>query len=688
MLFSLLAHVALLLAAPTSDSTRLCVVDAATRAPMTGVRMTTSVDSARIVLDQCVTVQSGTVRLQRVGYRPRRVDIPLGTTAIVVALDPLARPAQRLPMQNVVSTRTDRSGNAASTGRMTATQTVADASAIGIGTINGLIATLPFTGIRSARGETGLTLRGARREQIAITLDGMPLNDPATGIADVSDVPLAGLASATVVLGADPLGTGPGAAGGVLALESAPQRLVALRLGAFGERSIEGAWRVKSKIALWNASASLHRAENNFDFDNTASVTATAQRERRINNDEARVSFAAGMLAAQTQLAVLASTSERGMVGAENVHTYDADRARTSRVLLRMQQTIGNVQLLAGVRTLSLAYTDPTRPTLNSTARATAGDLEVRGAAYHLAWRIGAGADGVYATGGVRQSRGRAFAVADYAHHSANNSLDVGARLDAIGAYGTLPSFSIGGDHVLLGARTSPSRVTINGRLSQALRVPTLYDLYFSSPQRLFVRALRPEHVTLDAEVGARVDLPTVLGALELQSSVVTRDTRDAIIWFPGNFGWSPANVGVERLRGLEARAQMHRAWGEYSAWITAYNAALTTGPLRIPAPYVSRVAGGGHVLVMAASFTASALVRGMGRRPFTAGPPDAAFELPKVLLLDLAISRRLRLRGNELLLALSLDNATDVHWQSVRGFPSPGRGWAFSTTLRQLPTP
>ncbi len=687
MAFPFLAHVGLFVAVSTSDSTHLCIVDAATRAAIAGVRMTTDVDSARIVVDHCVAVHTGAVQLQRVGYRPRRVDIPLGTTAIVVALDPVARPAQRLPVQNVVSTRTDRLGRAASSGRVTATQTVADARAIGVGTMNGLVATLPYSGLRSARGETGLMLRGARREQVAITLDGMPLNDPATGIADVSDVPLAGLASATVVLGADPLGTGPGAAGGVFALESAPQRLVALRLAAFGERSIEGAWRAKTKSVLWNASASLRRAANNFDFENTASVTTTPQRERRMNNDEARASLAAGMLTAHTQLAVLASTNEQGMVGAENVHTYDADRARTSRVLLRMQQTIHDVQLLAGVRTLSLAYTDPTRPTLNSNARATAGDLEVRGAAYNLAWRVGAGADGVNATGGVRQSRGRAFAVADYAYRSANNSLDVGARLDAIGAYGTLPSFSIGGDHVMIGARTTAPRFTINGRVAQALRVPTLYDLYFSSPQRLFVRTLRPEHVMLDAEVGARVDLPTVLGALELQSSVVRRDTRDAIIWFPGNFGWSPANVGVEQLRGLEGRARMHPAWGEYSAWITAYNAALTTGPLRIPAPYVPRIAGGAQFLVTVASYTGSALVRSMGRRPFTAGPRDAAFELPKVTLLDLAISRRLHVRGSELLVALSLNNATDAHWQSVRGFPSPGRGWAFSTTLRQLPT-
>jgi hypothetical protein len=83
---------------------------------------------------------------------------------------------------------------------------------------------------------------------------------------------------------------------------------------------------------------------------------------------------------------------------------------------------------------------------------------------------------------------------------------------------------------------------------------------------------------------------------------------------------------------------------------------------------------------------TASLSVRATGRRPYTAGPRDPAFELPAVTLGDIAIAHRLPLRASELLVTLSLDNATDVSWQSVRGFPSPGRSWAISTTLRHLP--
>ncbi|MDQ8162112.1 MAG: Plug domain-containing protein [Gemmatimonadota bacterium] len=95
--------------------------------------------------------------------------------------------------------------SAAGAGRTTVTLSTREARLAGASSVNALLALLPYATLRSARGETGLSLRGARREQVAITLDGMPLNDPATGIADVSDLPLAGVQSATVALGADPV---------------------------------------------------------------------------------------------------------------------------------------------------------------------------------------------------------------------------------------------------------------------------------------------------------------------------------------------------------------------------------------------------------------------------------------------------------------------------------------------------
>lgn len=674
-----------------TDSVTLCVRDAVTHAPLAGAQVSTVDAKGRAIVSrtldaQCVRTAVANVRVRRVGYRARVIalDAEQNGEPLVVELTPLMFrdevTATTLATQRVVASR-----SAAPTSRVTTTTDVDRARVMGVGSTSGLLGTLPFTSVRSARGETGVSLRGARREQVAITLDGMPLNDPATGIADVSDLPLAALGSATVLLGSDPLGAGPGANGGVIALESAPQRIVAARTGSFGLHALEGAWHATGLGALWNASASHRRAENDFPFINDAGASGASIRENRVNNDERRTTVSLGVAGSATQLSLFASTGERGMVGPANVRTYDADRARTDRVLLRGQWTRDRIQLVGGMRAFTLAYRDPTRPALDADARALAGDAELKGRVGNFAWRAGGGADRVRATGGIEQARGRGFAVTDYTRRSASGSIDLGARVDAIGAFGALPSFSLAGERVLSRGGSITS-IRVGARVAQAVRVPTLYDLYFSSPQRLFVRTLRPERVLVDAELQSRLSRPLPIGVLALQASVVARDTRDAIVWFPGNFGWSPANVGMERLRGLETRASLQPRWGELSGWLTLYDAMLTSGGLQIPTPYVSRVAGGGQLRAALRFVNASVIVHAMGPRPYTAGPRNPAFELPSTTLCDVALSRRVVIAAIDALLSLSLDNATDVRWQSVRGFPSPGRSWAISTTLRHLP--
>lgn len=690
MLAAMLPRVLLLLA---GDSTRLCVSDAATGAPLSGVHVTRDTSrrahpdthAAPIVqrfIGACGSVRVGQVLLRRVGYQARQLEIPVSAATLIVSLDPLGRGAQLLPLQEIVTGRQNR---VAATGHTSARQTVTSAREAGVGSMNALIASMPYALTRSARNETGLSVRGARREQVAITIDGMSLNDPAIGVADVSDVPLAGIGAATIVLGADPLGVGPGATGGVLALESTPERLLALRVGAFGQRSVEGAWQGLGSQPVWHASAGWSRSGNNFPFENTAS--STPARERRVNNDEQRLALSAGAVGLHWQLWTLTSLAERGMVGAENVHVYDEDRARTGRFLLRLQGTLRGAQLVTGVRAFALQYRDPTRPVLNTEAHSMASDLELRGLASALTWRVGTGTDGVRASGGIRQSRLRGFGVLGYARQRPTGAFDVGVRVDAVTSYGALPSLAIGGERVIA-ASLRGTRVVLIGRVAQAVRVPTLYDLYFASPQRLFVRTLTVERVTADAEVGAQVARPTPVGNVSLQSSVVVRDIRDAIVWFPGNFGWSPANVGRERMHGVEGRLVVRPSWGAYSAWVTAYDTELTTGALRIPTPYVPRVAGGLQCVGNMRAVTASGFLRVTGRRPFSAGPRDRAYELPAVALLDLAISRPTRVGGRDVLVAASLENVTDSRWQSVRGFPAPGRGWALSITFNHHTDP
>ena len=698
---------------PPRDATTVCVIDARTRAPVVGAELTVRPTAAmlpqssapsRRLESTCAVVRiarTDSVYVTRAGYTSRVVSgaqavgsVHLDGDTLWVSLLPrdatsAERAAQQLAPLRVTASA-DMSGTERTAGRTSATLTMGDARTAGASTVNALLALLPFTNVRTARGETGLSLRGARREQVAITLDGMPLNDPATGIADISDIPLAGLQSVTVALGADPVGTGAGATGGVLALTSSAQRLASIRLGSFGQQTVEGAWHASSAGALWTASAAWRTATNDFAFVNDAGVAP--QREARINNDEQRATMSLGVIGSRAQLSVLGSTSERGMVGPANVRTYDADRSHTNRLLVRAQSSVRGTTLWSGVRRMQLRYVDPTRPALDSRAVAWAADAEWRGAVHNVAWRMGVGTDHLTATGGITQRRRRGFVGVQRAWRARNDerwSVDVGARTDLIESYGLLPTASIGAERRIahVGGR---GHLVAFARAAQAVRVPTLYDLYFSSPQRLFVRALSPERVDLDVSSGVRVVAGAARRRASLEGALVARNTRDAIVWFPGNFGWSPANVGVERLRGVESRAEIVAGMASLSAWMTAYDAMLSTGGLHIPTPYVPRLAGGAQLQLHTPAQHATVVWRGMGARPYTAGPRNPDFELAALSLVDITVAQQLRALPYwpwprlDALVAFSLENAADASWQSVRGFPSPGRSWAMSFTLQR----
>lgn len=670
---------ALLMAAGV-DSSTVCVRDAATGVPLLDAQGVDSLGRVAALPGGCNRVAAGTWTIRRLGYQPRKVVLSAANDAVVVMLPRLGTRPTLLDSVRI-SALPAISGDG-TVARTSATVGVQEARARGIASVNALIAAMPYTAPRSARGESGLSLRGARREGVVVTLDGLPLNDPATGTADVSDIPLVLLGSATVALGSDPMGAGPGASGGVLALHSTTGRVISLRGGAFGERMGEAGYAGTARGTRLGAALSYRQADNDFTFENDAGAIGdgTPARERRVNNDEQRGAVALSAASARATTLLMLSVGDRGMVGAVNVRAYDADRSRTSRLLFRSQFVAGPATFVLGARGLQLGYRDPTRPVLDATSRAGAVDVEARTTVFSLDARAGGGGDRVTATGGVEQSRARAFGSLGRSGQVAGTSVEVGGRVDVVGSAGTHPSFAAAAHRrVGLGGARS---LALGARVAQALRVPSLYDLYFSSPQRLSVRVLRPERVLLDGETSLSLSMPSSLGVVDLQGSLVARNTRDAIIWFPGNFGWSPANVGMERLRGAEARATLSSGWATASGWTTAYRTDLSVGGLRIPTPYVARYAGGGSILANVAGASAGAILRVNGRRPYTAGPRNAAFELPAVALLDLSLSRRFYRAERSALVALSLDNATGVAWQSVRGFPSPGRALAITLTL------
>ncbi len=669
----------------TQPSRALCVRDAVSGEPVTFARLQTQDHTApdslarrasRVWAESCGLVAVN-IRLSitRLGYLPWQGLIAAADDTLMVGLQPIAAPLA------AAETRAWIPGDDAGGGRNAVVLSVDSARRLGVHSSGSLVQLLPYTFPRSARGEVSLSLRGARREQVAVTLDGVPLTDPSTGIADLADVPLAALSSVTVAPGSDPLGNGPGAAGGVLALQSGNTSVATMRMASYGDRSVEGAWKISGASSALRLTASHRVAQNDFDFVNASGTTGTRTEEQRVNNDVARSSVMAQWRSSHVQITALGSRTKLGLVGPVNVRDYDEDRSTTERLFVRASAQAGGTLLSSGVRSFALRYTDPSRPAFNTSARALAADVDARRHLGRLLVHGGVGTDRLRTSREVSQDRRRGFVSATA---SGGRVLEwtAGARADAISGSGVLPSFS-------LSATRELAHGDVGVRMAQAVRVPTLYDLYFSSPQRLTVRALEAERVSFDGELHGRWHVRSTSQAndatplrLTLEGALVARTTRDAIVWFPGNFGWSPANVGTEQLRGVEARADAAFRTLSVKAWSTVYEATLMAGALRIPTPYVPRVAAGTTTSVRAGPVIAALSSRWLGRRPYTAGPRNPDFELPAVQLLDVAVSTAPRLGTREFLLTLGVENLTNRAWQSVRGFPAAGRVWSVALTL------
>lgn len=717
----------LLALAVAIDSLRFCVADAATGAPLTGaVVVGASASVASRPMRSACTIVAPPARgrasadtasapwliVQRVGYRPQPIAWPASASAaagstIQVALWPLGTvtgPADGTESGTATSLApvTVR-GDAPAVARVSAERRADDARRLGATTTQDLLAQLPFTNLRSARGETNLSLRGARREQVVVTLDGLPLNDPATGVADLADLPLAALGSATVTLGADPLGAGSGASGGVIALTAGAPRVASLGVGAFGQRQAELAWR-QSVGALLVSSAVMRRtARNDFPVATSnaeALADAGVGAARRVNNDESITSGTVGLVGPQWQLTGLLSHTARGMVGPLNVHAYDADRSAMDRAFLRGRFQLPGVTVNGGVRRMVLGYRDPARPEWNNTATSQAMDLDLQGATprelarplsgtLSLNWRAGLGVDHLRGSGAITQDRARGFVATNATWRVGELRLESGVRVDAITKAGVRPSLSI--------AVEQPWTSTFSSavRLTQAFRAPTLYDLYAAAPQRVAVTPLNAERVRADVELTSRWHQQTKRGLWQVTAALVARETESAIVWFPANFGWKPANVGAERLQGLEARASHTYRWSTLSAWVTRYDAMLRTDALRIPTPYVPRLAAGGEWIAQRHATVLRLGARYLGDRPYTAGPRNPAYQLPAVTLVSVALSHAVplgamvrRTSGMTPRITWALDNATNAAWQSVRGFPAPGRSWSVSLTLQDPSSP
>lgn len=124
---------------------------------------------------------------------------------------------------------------------------------------------LPAAAINvNSRGESLLMIRGAPERHVTVTLDGIPLTVPWDERADLSLIPLDGIATLRASRGASDLLGGPNGVAGRLELSTSgrgPGREASLRAAAGGDLTARASWRGERSAWDWLAAASARRRD-------------------------------------------------------------------------------------------------------------------------------------------------------------------------------------------------------------------------------------------------------------------------------------------------------------------------------------------------------------------------------------------------------------------------------------------
>ena len=601
-----------------------------------------------------------TLIVRRIGYREARAVVGDGEVDIL-----MHSAAATLALVNVDAR--------AEAGRTLVVRTTESARLDGAVNSREAIAQLPYVAARGAHGELSLSMRGSRASQVLVVLDGVPLNDPAFGAADVGDLPLGALGALSASPGADAGRYGTGASGGTIALTSGSGSSASVSAGSYGVWRAEGA--MERGHGVWNgrAGVSASGARNDFTFRNSSGASADPDSlERRVNADDRSVAAFAGIRAPGVRSLILVSETERGMAGRMNVREFDQSRLRSRRALAHVAADIGRWTMTGSAHALGTEYRprpDARLATTRTLSVDAAGARIVRGGAL---LRIGGGVDAAAGTVLDAPRRPRAFAAIARDASWRRWALSLALRGDAIAHGGQHLSTSVGIER--------RGAVAPFARIGRGFRAPTFADLFLASTsQPLSPASVRPERVVLDAEGGIRIRTPRLIA----EATAFARDTRDAIVWFPGFASWSPRNVGVERARGGEVRIASSVGPVRFDAWGGAYASSFDTVSVRVPVPYAPNFVAGSTVRTGRGPVSAALALSAVGRRPFEVAPAEASLELPAYMLADLTVTMALPSIRPGASVVLGVRNLADVRWESVRGFPVAGRTWSagFSIT-------
>jgi vitamin B12 transporter len=556
----------------------------------------------------------------------------------------------------------------------------------GAATAGDVLATLPSIVIAQSTpaGPQRISIRGGAPGQVLVLVDGVSINDPITGSADLSRIRAEDIESIVVLPGARSAQYGARAMAGVVTIETrGSKRPRELSADAGSLRSYGGGlvWSDDAGPVSWATGARLHRSHGAFDFtlhDVGGGISGTRQNADAETFD-AHAAIATRLAGGTISLRPTIRHEERGLPGKAYAPTRKArERARTTQVSGTWR---GDVGMLAGLVTMSYArqrvlLSDP-QPAFGLPYDDTIALAELRADI-----RVTRQLRNVEVSGGaaVHTLRTATTTLTDASrrmHHlavsgsaqwrraqspwfvNADLRADFDARRNVVYA-----------SHATTIGRGGPVRAQLSHRTGYA--PPSLADQFFRESVGIAANPdLRAERVPDELEV----DLGWRVGArpaeLTLGLAAYAANTRDLIVWEPDyRFVWSPRNTDVRR-RGIEATADATLHSLSLHGWFTHNRTTYNHSGGTVQLAYRPRNTAGLALSLTRPRWHARIDAHYLGDR--NTAPTDLN-RLRGFWTFSFAGSRTITGFGNDVVISMRGDRLLNEHDSLIFGFPEPRR--------------
>ncbi|MHA6246562.1 TonB-dependent receptor plug domain-containing protein [Pontibacter sp. CAU 1760] len=546
-------------------------------------------------------------------------------------------------------------------------------------------------------GLSSVAFRGTNASQTAVLWNGLNIAPATLGQTDFSTLPISGMGEVDVQYGSAAATYGSGAIGGAVLLHVPKYSNQGFGLdvqqeaGSFGRYFGSGRISYGTAKLVIGASAYLRLAENDFTFQDVS----------RFDMPQVRQQHAAQIQRGFTQ-DLTYHLSSKTQIALHSWYTY-ADRdlqPAMGSAYNNAQQQDENLRLLTALHHSSrwgqtdvkaayfkdyLHYTDNSVNSLADvqTYQLQAEQTYTQGSNWSLRGGINlqhfvAENDG-YA-GQQAENRAAVFALFRY-NPLEPLALSLNLRQAFVEGYNPQPTPALGFDWKFF--QHQPHQLSLKGSASGSYRVPTLNDRFWIGSGN---PSLKPEQ-GWSFESGLR-HVYTIGNTLllETEATAYRMLIDDWIQWAPDQTGrWRPANLQKVRSQGLEFSSQATVKVGEVklsgsagytytsSEQVAVYEGSGDKGKQLM---YVPR-----HKAIFAsvANYSGWALSGNLNYTGLRYTSNSETTSLADFILLQLALSKKLQLHQNSLLLTFRADNVTNSVYQTMAFRAMPLRGYTIN---------